>query len=812
VSKAAEIALFYTPDAEIDSEGNYKINCPNPGHPDNNPSCIVKDRDNGGVAVWCFVCRDSPAILAGMKADGIYGAPKDQGATRRKMSPNNPAPIAAPVAQKKKKEIKYRDELPQNHEGSFEYKRKGEIAYVKQRYTIKGERVFGYWTFDKEKNQWKNTREGVEPIIWQIDKIEEAAAQQEPIFIVEGEKDVLTIERISEGVLFATTSDTSSFWPEQHTEALKGASCVYIIPDNDKAGEKHLNVVGAKLVEAGFETKVIRLPGVKDKGDITDWIEENGKTFEDLVYAMEAATPFELPQAVEEPQLNFASLETSAKEKLPPITKDELRAKREQKRNGGLDLLDLGDSPAGDIANGKRLIRFADGNLKWATEGIWCRYQDGIWRQTDDRQVEVSGMAQQVMPLITKEAEALEGIADHALQKEMVKWAKECNTHLVRVKAMVEAAKPHAMCSIKDFDNEKHIVNLKNVLVDLRTGKAMPHDRARMNMKQIGINYNPNADSPDWREFIEQITNGDYEKAAFIQKMAGYSLTGETKEQKAIFLHGPGGNGKGILVNTLLKVNQGYGTMARKEMFMQTHLKDHSDNASVLLGKRFVSISEIEQKDRINQGFFKDVTGGDRVRGRLMRCESFEYFPEAKLWFSTNFLPGIDDSSESVWRRILVVNLDQIFDNPDVNLADRLSTPENLEGILKWIIDGAGAWYREGLCPPRIIIDDTKAYRGDQDRLGNYLAECVEFGPYECTTKDFFEDWSIYCKAGNFHPGQLMPFGKNLKNRVLREKLAVEPKKWTNGNGFSGMIPTRVKEREASGNYLGKRTEKEDED
>lgn len=835
MSIAAEIAQSYTPTAKPNSKGVYKINCPNPSHPDANPSCEVYDLPDGTVKIRCYVCGDTSgwhAICDDIKGRGlpdprvIWAKRHDPDGLNKERKPrgsSNPKPKTVQT-HKKRKEVKTYKVLPTyNVVENYDYQKlDGSLSYTKQRKFDKGKKYFVQFGYDAQTKLWRDNKDGIESVLWRLPKVRETAVGGGIILLCEGEKDVLTVEKLTEGQFppgefCATTSDTSSFWPDQHTEAVKGASCVYIFPDNDPAGEKHLNKVGPLLIAAGIDAQVVRLPGLKEKGDISDWIEA-GHTFDDLFVELGNAVPYEMPQEEEK--------QTDQSEAEKPV--NELQKKREEKgialdgqgqplfRNEfhrqAIEMLGVGMEPAGDHANGQRLINFTKGDLKWAVEGVWCRYHDGLWRQTDEKQVEVFGLAQKVMPTIADEARSLLHV-DETLHKEMTKFAKVCNTKHVYVKTMVEAAKPLAMCSIKDFDTHKNLVNLNNVIVDLRTAKPSPHNRDMMFMKKINIDYNPNADSPEWREVLEQIFDGDYEKIAFLQRFAGYSMTGETKEQKALFLHGPGGNGKGVVSNSLLRVFQDLGTLARKDMFMQTHLKDHSDNASILLGKRLVCVSETERKDRLNQGFFKDVTGGDRIRGRFMRCESFEYFPECKLWFSTNFLPRIDDTTESVWRRILVLKFDHIFETPDVNLIERLSTPENQQGILKWVIDGSKSYNEDGLCIPSVIINDTKAYRGEEDKLGRYMEECVEFGPdYFCSIADFFEDWSAWCKASNSYPGELNGFAKDLKNRIERERLPVEYERTTTERGYRGMIPRQVKEKQANRSYLNKRIEKDDED
>ncbi|WP_455918835.1 AAA family ATPase [Ensifer canadensis] len=120
-----------------------------------------------------------------------------------------------------------------------------------------------------------------EPIIYRWPEI--AARPDEPVFIVEGEKDVDTL--FNAGVL-ATTAPNGS-WPDELTP-LK-ARTLFVIPDNDEKGaEKAEKFI--ELAQGIATVKRIELPGLPLKGDVTDWINA-GHSIEDLVSLCTRAAP-----------------------------------------------------------------------------------------------------------------------------------------------------------------------------------------------------------------------------------------------------------------------------------------------------------------------------------------------------------------------------------------------------------------------------------------------------------------------------------------------------------------------------------------
>ena len=75
-------------------------------------------------------------------------------------------------------------------------------------------------------------------------------------------------------------------------------------------------------------------------------------------------------------------------------------------------------------------------------------------------------------------------------------------------------------------------------VVDLKTGRMRPHERADR-MTKI-TTATPGGDCPTWRQFLDEVTGGDKELQAYLQRMVGYALTGSTQEHALFFLYGWG--------------------------------------------------------------------------------------------------------------------------------------------------------------------------------------------------------------------------------------------------------------------------------
>ncbi len=118
--------------------------------------------------------------------------------------------------------------------------------------------------------------DGIEPLPYRLPELL-SAPPEEPLFVVEGEKDA---DRLASLGLVATTNhqgamSTDRTWPKFLPEWFAGRT-VYIIPDNDPGGVKHAHGVAGYLHQVAASVTIVTLPDVPPKGDFSDWIDAVG--------------------------------------------------------------------------------------------------------------------------------------------------------------------------------------------------------------------------------------------------------------------------------------------------------------------------------------------------------------------------------------------------------------------------------------------------------------------------------------------------------------------------------------------------------
>jgi len=269
-----------------------------------------------------------------------------------------------------------------------------------------------------------------------------------------------------------------------------------------------------------------------------------------------------------------------------------------------------------------------------------------------------------------------------------------------------------------DLDRDGMLLGTPGGTVDLRTGELFPARREDLITKQTSV-APIQADAPLWSAFLFEMCNGDLELVAFFQRWFGYCLTGRVTEHAFVFLYGPGGNGKSVLLNTIRSVLGGYATVTPIETLTASKHERHPTELAALHGARMVTSSETEAHHFFAEAKVKQLTGGDPVSARFMRRDFFQFDPTFKITIAGNYHPGISGRDPAMMRRLLIVPLLVVPARPDKDLEAKLRAEHG--AILSWLIEGALAWQRIGLSPPQAVSNATRDYFDAQDTLGRWL-------------------------------------------------------------------------------------------
>lgn len=119
---------------------------------------------------------------------------------------------------------------------------------------------------------WVNNLDGVRRILYRLPELL-AADKSAIVFVCEGEADVENLRNL--GLVATTNSSGAGKWRDDYNEHLRGRHVV-ILPDNDEPGRKHAEQVAKSLNGVAASVKVVALPGLPEKGDVSDWLKAGG--------------------------------------------------------------------------------------------------------------------------------------------------------------------------------------------------------------------------------------------------------------------------------------------------------------------------------------------------------------------------------------------------------------------------------------------------------------------------------------------------------------------------------------------------------
>ena len=338
-----------------------------------------------------------------------------------------------------------------------------------------------------------------------------------------------------------------------------------------------------------------------------------------------------------------------------------------------------------------------------------------------------------------------------------------CKASVANGAERMARADPDLAVTSEEWDRDLFMLGTPGGVVDLRSGKLLDSDPSYRITKITSAT--PTRGTPErWLAFLDDATGGDREMVDFIQRWLGYCLTGDTREHVLLFVHGGGGNGKSVLLNTVTRILGDYAITAAMETFTASRGEKHSTDVAMLRGARVVTASETEEGKAWAEARIKQMTGADPITARFMRKDNFTFIPQFKLTIVGNHAPAIKNVDEAMRRRFRVIPFDRKPVNPDRMLEVKLQ--EEWPLILQWMIEGCLRWQEKGLPVPSAMQEATETYFEEQDVIGQWMKQECDVGPGKwepvATT---FAKWKAYALANGEEPGTSRSFGSSLVKR-----------------------------------------------
>jgi putative DNA primase/helicase len=522
-----------------------------------------------------------------------------------------------------------------------------------------------------------------------------AADVKKPVVVTEGEKacDALT----AAGALAVGTVCGASVTPNAAVLKHLAGRPVYLWPDADEVGRRHMLGIAKRLAKAGRAPKVIAWPEAPEHGDAADFFAE-GKTAKDLRALLATATEADLSEP-----------------------------------DAGAEV--LADDRFTDVGNGRRLVALFGEDLRYCEGmGCWFAWDGRRWRREADHAARERAKAT-AESILREAGETQDKTEKAALAKHGAKSLSERS-----LKAMLWCAQSDERIAVEAdaFDADPWALNVLNGTIHLRTGELREHRRGDLLTKVAPVDYDPERRWDLWEDFLDRLTEYDQDLRHFLQRVAGYALTGSTREEKFFFVYGATRSGKSTLLNALQSAWGDYAQTVQFDSLLRRPAGGGPrDDLAALQGVRLAVTIETEEGAKLAEGLVKQLTGGDRLRARRLYANSVEFRPTAKFVLSANVRPRVRDDDAAIWRRLTVVECPHSIpeDEADPQYKELLCDPSvSGQAILAWAVRGCLDWQAGGLQVPSSVRSASDRYRESQNPLADFLEACCVLTPAAWTS------------------------------------------------------------------------------
>lgn len=321
-----------------------------------------------------------------------------------------------------------------------------------------------------------------------------------------------------------------------------------------------------------------------------------------------------------------------------------------------------------------------------------------------------------------------------------------------------------------DWNAHPMLLNTLGEVFDLTTG--LPVSRTGLLFTQVAGVAPADMPTPVWDKFLSEVFNNDVEIVEFIQRLAGYCLTGSIQEQKLFFLYGAGANGKSVLLEVLRAIGGKYSHNLPSEALMASKNERHPTTIAALHGKRLAISSEIEASSHWAESHIKTLTGDETQTARYMRCDEFTFATTHKHVIAGNFKPRIKGGDPAMERRMVLIPFNQKFtgERRDNLLPAKLKA--EYPGILKWAIEGARKWATGGLLIPSAIAESSRQYMLEQDDIHAWVTECCEVVSTDVRSKssELYTSYAEWKQANGEVAGSSKNFSQMLELKFQKHR------------------------------------------
>lgn len=570
----------------------------------------------------------------------------------------------------------------------------GTYLYTKIRFEgcDSGKKEIRYFTINEADDSFAFSKaENRKKVLYRLPKLISAISDGFPVFIVEGEKDVHSLEKLG---YTATTAGGTSDWNEEYGKLFKGAD-VRILPDNDEAGENLANKITRSLRNYAYKIKIVKTSNTP-KGDVSDYLSEAGHNKETLK-ALINQSEYEYAPWID---ISKTSESTNADKLSRVFDKQEsyLITRDQNGKNGGIYLYRDGVYiPCGaDVLKGEISKYYGYG--KTTSNSVDNVFKMLMYRGNHFCHIDDLNKDEDIINL----ENGILRISTMTLEKHSPDYLSTCRLKL-------------------SYNPEQTIMPNFTKYID---------------------------------DFCKDDSdNVDEQKKMVIQEVMGLILSNVHgyRPKKAVFLYSIIGNtGKTQLINLIMEM-----LGRERCISIQLQLMNSANRFALtsLPSSRLVCCGDQTGADVQESAVFKRLTGGDSVTVEKKGADPVDFHYKGFLMYACNALPNFkDDKGDQIFERLMIVPCCHTVPETerDRNLLEKMLNEKS--AIFNWAMEGLQRLIRNNytFTESEAIKNAVDDFRNRIDSVSRFL----EVNGYVITgnqkdrvnARDLFNEYKEWCE------------------------------------------------------------------
>jgi putative DNA primase/helicase len=424
-----------------------------------------------------------------------------------------------------------------------------------------------------------------------------------------------------------------------------------------------------------------------------------------------------------------------------------------------------------DGSNTDKFIELTANTFAWVNHwDTWIKWNGTYWQRGADDEAFKS------VRLVSDNL--WEEYRENKEYKELAAWAKRSDNYAGQLN-VERWARRRLGVSSHTLDQHPELLATKNGVVNLRTGELRAGERTDWLTRGVEWAYMPEAQCPIFDNFLREIMMQNEEMIAYLWRVIGYCLTGDTAARAFFILHGSGRNGKSTfarILQTLLGMRtENYAQTARFETFLQSQRNGGGADPDVagLAGARVVVASEVNpgKDNRLDGARIKQFTGEDWIKARFLYSPEFQFLPVCKIFLVVNHIPQIDETAQALYDRLHYIPFNYRVPEKQQDGMLHWKLIGEMEGILAKAVQAAMEWYeRTDLMPPAAVLRARQELAAEMDPWADFWAEeCEISARVSIDHTTLYETFLRWCEQNKIRrPPSTISFSKIMKKRGFK--------------------------------------------